>query len=88
MKCPICPREVDRLLSGIKNGKVVSERCERCLNSIPSHAELAGNNERTWQRREYAKDIIQPSEEGFAKAYGAEAARDRGWSDEEIRKFT
>ncbi len=86
VKCPVCKRQVDNLVSGVKNGKYISERCQRCLNNTIHSAEFYRRNERQYQRREYAKDILQPWEEGYAKAYGGEAAREAGWSDDQLRQ--
>lgn len=87
MKCLVCKREVDTLRSAVKNGEVISERCDRCLDSVKSLADGARQYERNWQRRHYAKDIIQPFEkEKYIKAY-PEQARKHGYSEEDLRKF-
>ncbi len=88
VKCSQCKRKVDIVRSATKNGEVISDACDSCLASFSGYADYARRQERDWQRREYARDIIQPWEPEYIKAYGADKARERGWTDEEIRKFT
>lgn len=69
----------------IRGGKVVVG-CDDCMEA--KRQGLAAKYERDWQRREYARDLVQPNQpDRFVKAYGAEAARKAGYSDEQIRKY-
>lgn len=84
MKCNNCGRK-DTLRSGFNNGVSFSNLCDRCIGVIGS-AEFSRQYERQSQRRTFAKDIIQPTEPGYAKVYGEEAARRNGWTDKDLRK--
>ncbi len=81
MTCPYPPTK-----AVILHGQVV-ECCDRCQDSLTHPNELAANHRRNYQRREYAQDIAQPFEKDYVKARGIEAAREKGWTDEQIRKF-
>lgn len=83
--CHNCQREVDTLHTGIKEGELYTDLCESCVGVVGS-AELSRNYDRTFQRRHFAKDIIQPDDKAFAKAWGEEAARKHGWNDSDLHK--
>lgn len=85
MKCSSCGREVDVLHTGVKDGALYENKCEYCVSVIGS-AELSRNYDRTFQRRHFAKDIVQPDDKAFAKAWGEEAARKHGWTDSDLHK--
>lgn len=57
--CPICHKPSAILRTGIKEGKLITERCERCLNSYKGFSDYAKKFDRDSQRRTYAKDILQ-----------------------------
>ncbi len=61
--------------------------CEKCLPGLIRPNELAAQNRRNFQGREYARDVVQPFEKGYVKARGIDAAREKGWSDDAIRKW-
>lgn len=84
-KCFNCKRVVE-LFCGVRNGVYYENLCNRCVGHLGS-ADFARQYERTWQRRHYAKDIIQSDDPEYVKAYGADKARERGWSEEDIRRF-
>lgn len=86
MICPVCKREVDHLITSVKNGVYTSQRCERCVANIKAPAAFARKYERDRQREDYRKDIIQKDDPDFVKVYGAEAASKAGWSDQDIIK--
>lgn len=70
-------------------GNQIIRGCDVCLPQKLSRAnELAASHRRAYQQREYARDIVQPFEPGYVKARGIEAAREKGWSDEAIRRFS
>lgn len=85
-KCSVCKQKKEVLRSAIKNGQVISNICDRCLANTIGGADLHHQGNKKWQQREYAKDTVQPWEEGFAKAYGEEKARAQGWSDDDLRR--
>jgi hypothetical protein len=67
----------------------IATGCEHCLGSqIKKGSENAAKFNRDWQQKEYRKDITQPNDPSFIKAYGAEQARERGWSESDIRKHS
>jgi len=82
--CKNCKRKAE-LHSGIKNGVLYDGLCERCVGVIES-AEFSRQHDRQFQRRHYAKDLVQPSERDYAKIYGEEAARKKGWTDADLRR--
>lgn len=78
-----CPKNK----AAIIRGKIV-EGCEKCISSLTRPNELAAANRRNWQQKEYRRDIVQSFEPGYVKARGVDAAREAGWSDEAIRKYS
>lgn len=60
MKCLVCGRRVDELRTAIKGGVYLSERCDRCINQVPTSAVYARKFERDRQREDYRRDLIQP----------------------------
>lgn len=87
MKCPVCNKQVDQLRSAVHNGQYLSERCDKCLSLAKLPADYARKYERDRQREDYRADLIQPWETDYAKIYGADKAREKGWSEESIRKY-
>lgn len=84
-KCNHCGR-TDVLHTGFKGDDYYENLCDGCIGMIGS-ALLYRQYERQSQRRTYAADLVQPTERDYAKIRGADAARKRGWSEEELRKF-
>lgn len=76
-----CPKNI----SIIRKGKII-EGCELDIHLIQG-TETSAKNTRDKMRRDYQKDLLQPSDKEFAKAYGAQAARDAGWSESTLRKY-
>lgn len=77
-----CPENI----AVIRGGAVVNG-CELCINSKQSQG-VSANYERNYQRREYAKDIVQPNQpREFLEAHGADVAREHGYTDETLRKY-
>lgn len=69
----------------VQGGRVISG-CELCIGRKQSQGNSAAY-ERNWQRREYARDTIQPNQpEQFAREY-PQQARELGYTDEMMRKF-
>ncbi len=71
----------------IRGGKIVSG-CESCLNLYVRPNDLAASNRRNYQQREYAKDIVQPFEKSYPKAVGLDKAREMGWDEDSLRKYS
>ncbi len=86
--CPICKKRVDILRSAVKGGAYVSERCDSCLASFGGFADGARAFARNWDKREHARSLVQPFEPEFIKAYGADKAREKGWNDDAIRRYS
>lgn len=89
--CPICKLDNQVLSSGIKNGKVVSERCERCLANYRPISPFSRKYDRDRGREDYRRDIIQRFEGDkinpeFVKAYPIEA--ERQWGADVLRDHT
>lgn len=62
--------------------------CDVCLASKLQQGDMAAGHRR-FQQREYRKDLVQPNEpRDFVRAYGADRARENGFSDEQIRKYS
>lgn len=87
-QCSNCKKKKDIIRSAVKNGVYLKDMCDGCLNSSVGFADKARAFEREWQQREFARDLIQPQDPDFPRAYGGQAAHDRGWSDEAIRRLT
>ncbi len=77
-----CPKNKAVIISG----KIV-EGCDLDFSTLTRPNELAAQNRRNHQRREYARDITQPFEKSYPKAVGIDKAREAGWDDESLRKY-
>lgn len=84
-RCSNCEQE-GQVRSGIQHGIGFSNLCNRCVGVIGS-ADFSRQFDRQSQRRTFAKDIVQPTERDYAKIYGETAARKRGWTDTDLRKY-
>lgn len=85
LTCSQCKGAAD-LYSGVKNNRLYTNLCEKCVGVFGS-AEFARRYDRQYQRRHYAKDIIQPADKAdYIKAY-PERAREI-YSDEDFRRFS
>jgi len=87
MSCPRCNTQSATVKTIIRGGQLV-ECCENCMNFHVKPNELAAQHRRSSQQKEYRRDITQPFESGYVKARGIEAAREKGWTDEQIRKHS
>ena len=90
MKCPVCGRETDELFSAVKNGKFMSDRCEKCVSNFTGTADYARKYERDRQREDYRKDILQrfdgdKPDRDFIRAYPQKARE--YWDEETLRKY-
>lgn len=76
-------------LSTINKGKIITG-CEVCLPSLLQKGTAnSAKYQRDRMREDYRRDITQPNQgREYIKAYGVDAARARGWSEELIRKLS
>lgn len=88
MICSSCKQERDVLRSAVRNGVLLEDNCDGCLNSSTGFADKARAYEREWQQRHFAKDLVQRYDPEYVKAYGIDRAKENGWSDEDIRKYS
>lgn len=88
MKCPTCERQTDTIKSAIVRQSILVG-CEVCLNTFTHSSPEVARFNREWQKREYRKDLVQPNQpREFIKAHGVERARENGYNDEQIRKYS
>lgn len=89
MTCPSCKRKTDTLRSVIIKGEIISG-CSFCLGSnLQKGNDRSAKYYKQEQQRKFKKELIQPIDQrDFISAYGVQAARDRGYSEEDIRKFS
>lgn len=89
MICPNCKRKTDTLKSVIIRGGIVSG-CPLCLGSNLQKAnDRSAKYYKQEQQRKFKKELIQPIDQrDFISAYGIDKARDRGYSEEDIRKYS
>lgn len=70
------------------SGKIING-CNNCIESqVIKASDGHAKYSREWQKKEYRKDLLQPSERDFVKAYGVDTAREWGLSDDSIRKLS
>lgn len=83
--CPNCKKPTTVIKTVLRQNKVTTG-CERCLDS-----RMQGNAakyERKWQQGQYRKDTLQPNQtRDFVRAYG-EKAREYGYDDDMLRKYS
>lgn len=84
--CPNCAATTHSIKSVISRGAILTG-CSGCINTVIQGTELAAQNHRASDRRNFAQDFVQPFEKDFAKIYGEEKAREYGWDDESLRKW-
>lgn len=80
-----CPKNI----SIIKHGKIY-KGCGICLSSnTKMSSEFSAKGSREWAKKEYRKDLLQPNQpKDFVRAYGADTAREYGYSESQIRKYS
>lgn len=86
MTCPTCSQSANSLRSIIHNGQIV-EGCANCLDVKPNHGQndiAKYNRQRDYD--DHRQDLVQPLEGAdYIHARGIEKAREKGFSDEDIR---
>lgn len=72
----------------VHQGKIYTG-CEACVfNTIPT-GEYSAKFNREWQKGHYRRELTQPNQPNqFVKALGAEKAREHGYSEDQIRKYS
>lgn len=68
----------------ISKGKLV-KGCDICLPTKIQQGDTAKYYRRE-QQLKFRRDITQANQKEYVRAYGADAAREAGWSEEQIRK--
>lgn len=88
-KCENCKLETDQQKTIINGGKLF-RGCDLCMPALLQQGTAgAAKYYRDRQKEDYRRDLVQPNQgREYIKAYGVSAARDRGWSDELIRKLS
>lgn len=87
MICTNCHQSCTSMKTIIKYNNLLNG-CEHCINSLIQGHEFARKYDRDRMVRDYQQDLVQPFEKDFAKLYGADKAREAGWNEESIRKYT
>lgn len=78
-----CPKNK----SIIYHGKIYTG-CELDVGKIET-SEYSAKFNREWQKKHYRRELAQPNEpHKFVKAVGAERARENGYSEEQIRRYS
>lgn len=77
-----CPKN----LTVLRNNELVVG-CEQCVDARLQHGSSAAFDRR-WQQTEYRRDLTQKNQpRQFIQAFGADKAREHGYSEEQIRKY-
>lgn len=85
MICPNCNQEAKITKTTIHNGKLVTT-CENCSKLKQPH-QLAAKNRREQQKKDFRRDLTQPTEKrAFTQAYPDKAREMYG--DEEFRSLS
>lgn len=87
IKCTNCEQSTDSIKSVIK-GKKIFTGCPSCINGLIQGNATHANHTREQMKREFAKDIAQPSNpREYIKAVGIEKSKEF-YNDDTIRKFS
>lgn len=80
--------DCSRNLTIVHRGKLATG-CDLCLDDQAQQGnDLSAKYRRDTMRRDYRKDLIQKNQpREFVKAFGAERAREVGYTEEQIRKY-
>lgn len=79
----VCPKNI----SIISKGKIYTG-CELDVHKIET-GEYSAKFNREWQKTNYRRELIQPNQpRQFVKAVGAQRARENGYSEDQIRKYS
>lgn len=81
----MCGNEVDKLVTSVKDGQYISERCEKCMGRTTS-AEYSNKYRRDRDKEDFRRDTIQSGDPEFLKEFPDEA-RGMGYSEDQMRKY-
>lgn len=89
MICPNCSEKTEAIKSLISKGEILTG-CQKCLT--PQLQKGSGTNHSHFKRvqqTKFRRELTQPvAPREYISAFGADAARERGYTDEQIRKFS
>lgn len=85
--CTNCKQPCISHKTVIRHNKVYSG-CENCIHSLVQGQEFARKYDRDRMVRDYQQDLVQPFEKDYVKLYGADKARENGWDEASIRKYS
>lgn len=80
----VCPKNI----SIISKGKIYTG-CELDVGKSIETGEYSAKFNREYQKAHYRRELAQPNEpHKFVKALGADKAREHGYSEDQIRKYS
>lgn len=89
MKCIACGLETDYMDTVVYRGKLI-EGCPSCLeDDLQQGNSSVARENREAMKRNYRKDLVQknmPRE--YIRAFGIRKAREDGFSEEQLRKYS
>lgn len=72
----------------ILRGGVLIKGCELCIGTPLQQGDSAAFYRRV-QRADYRRDLVQPNmPDQYVKAWGANKARESGYTDEQVRRYS
>jgi hypothetical protein len=83
-KCKNCGKPTDHLRTVAQNGQIL-RGCDLCITQVQQGHEGASKFDREWQKKQYRRELTQPNDKSYAKAY-PEKAREE-WGDNTFRKY-
>jgi hypothetical protein len=81
--CPTCKDPCDSIRSVVRQGKILTG-CDRCLTQQTQKGDSAAFYRRA-QQVQYRKDLVQPNQTSYAKAYPEDFRKRYG--DEAYRRL-
>lgn len=79
--------ECKKTTSVLRNGRLITG-CDKCLSSNVQQGDSAAFYRRA-QKIDYRRDLVQPNmPDQFVKAFGADKAREHGYSEDQIRHYS
>lgn len=89
MICITCGSETDSVKSIVARNRILTG-CPNCLQSQLQHGtDTAHKYFKREQQTKFRRELTQPIEpREFIKAYGVDKARERGYNDDTIRKYS
>lgn len=88
MTCSNCNSECNSQKTIIIRGQVL-DGCSLCLDDqVQQVSDFAAKHHREDQKKTYRRDLLQPFQKDFPRAYGVDEAKKHGWTNESIRKYS